>query len=232
MPRKIDSKTRATKKKNKKRQGRLPLPAGLVRDVVTTEGDDHLQINYWLFASEKVALGHYPHEICELAKVHFKLEKAPSRQTMHNWLDRAMKLKLDMISANLEQRRVLALDKIALLLRKWLPIATADQFTIQRTKKEDGETVTYLDEDAYDEQIKAGNLCAKLIMQQAELEGLLKDVKPGDSKGSKDWQQFVTDAVLNSIVHPRTEPKVIEATEIERVTLTLEAGDRAIEALK
>ena len=216
-----------------KRKGQHLVPTTALERKITEKQEDHLQISYWFFASKQVALGYHVHEICVLAQKEFNLPKVPHTSTVSAWIDKAMNLKIELMSVNLEKRRVLALDRLHLLLRKWLPIATQSSMIIQRTKKEDGETVSYFDEDAYDEQIKAGNLCAKLILQEAQLEGLLKDVDVKGGENSKGWQAFISDAILNRIQHPEQVlqgPKTIEGKEV--VTLELTSGSDEIDQMK
>jgi len=115
---------------------------------------------------------HYTHEeIAEQVGKRFECDP-PARNTVTEWLAKYHEAADEDCVAYRNQKRQKQGWIIERLLKRWLPVALAENFALNRWRVVNGESVQVLDENAYDEQIKAAAIVIKLLEREAKLWGL------------------------------------------------------------
>lgn len=173
-------------------------------------------------ATELRSLGYTYETIAKKVAEKFSLVPVPSTVSAYNWVKRGFAFRAMTLAERQEDVIKDGLANLDKQLERWSPTAAGKKLCILRKKIVDGVEIDVLDEDAYDEQIKAANLVAKLIALKGTLVGAGKVAK--EESETLDASKMLNLVMnVNQYIHIKgaPEPKTIE---IEGERLELESG--------
>lgn len=113
-------------------------------------------------------------DIAKELKEKYNLPILPTHGTVANWLRKCWTFKTDNVANYEEQLKNELYAQQQEILQRWLPVALGEDIQILRTKVVNGNTVTYMDEDAIPEQLKAAELILKTHGQICKTMGVDK----------------------------------------------------------
>lgn len=238
MPKKVIGRKRS-------RKGRPPKPGTLpnIKDFIIPEPEKivepdgkppeingtvetlHEKVRYALH----LASCNYTHaEIADMVGERFQCEP-PARNTVTEWLGKYHEAAdADCVEYRNDKRQQQG-RIVDSLLKRWLPVAMAPNFALNRFRVVDGHQVMILDENAYDEQSKAAAIVIKLLERNARLWNL--DLTK-ESDNSKNVTAETINFYINQQVAASLAPKggaIDVDSEVER--LELHAGEGDIDSL-
>lgn len=119
-------------------------------------------------ASELRAYCYDVQEICQIIGREFECDP-PEPPTVYGWFNKYHHAADADIINNLNERRQQVDRMITALLKRWMPVAAAEKLMINRWQTMDGMKVPVLDENAYDEQLKASAIVLKAMERLCKL---------------------------------------------------------------
>lgn len=171
----------------------------------------------------------YTHaEIADMVGERFQCDP-PARNTVTEWISKYHEAAdTDCVEYRNDKRQQQG-RIVDALLKRWLPVAMAENFALMRFRVVDGEQVQVLDENAYDEQSKAAAIVIKLLERNARLWNLdlTKEDAQGNNVTAETINFYINQQVAASLA-PRGAALDIEAT-VE--VLELHAGEGDIDSL-
>lgn len=145
------------------------------------------------------AMHYYYHEIATIIGREFKIDPPPHLDTIRRWIKQAQEAYLNDIKIFRQQETHHNLASIDSLLRRWMPVATAENLEVMRKARQDGVVIPILDENAYDEQLKATNVCINLLAKRAELLGLNNAAALTDQTSDGDLRAFIASLAARQV---------------------------------
>lgn len=123
-------------------------------------------------AHELKARGMYLWEVGEQLQSEFHLASPVSEATVCRWFQEAHEDYLADIKGFRRRAAIETLQSIDAVLRKWLPLATMNNLPLARFVNLGGIRVPVMDENAFEEQIKASAICLRAFRERAVILGL------------------------------------------------------------
>lgn len=154
----------------------------------------------------------------------YNLERVPSPMTISRWLRHGNDQQDEAITELQVQIRLERFSQIEAIIDKWLPIATAERFTVQKWKTVEGEPQPFFDENALDYQLEATDRVIKAMAREGKMLALDLD-QTKDSAGVPMTLQQVQLLILDRISQG-TQQKAAGG-----IVLELEAGVPDMEEL-
>lgn len=207
-----------------KKIGQLKKPPAItrkdhVKDAPEIVGSEERMSDAILFVWSKRRQGYSYESIAKLCTHEpLSLSKEPSLSTIANWITKGRQIVNEMLKEEVEAERETMKAWVGQLVEKFLPLAIEDSLAVNRKQMIDGEWTTVLDENAFEEQHKAGGLVIKAVKQMAALYGFDKP-KEGDKFN-------LTNIHLQMIqnINRNMNPESTKVVELHGVTLELTTG--------
>lgn len=154
------------------------------------------------------------------------MERVPAVSTVAYWLDAAYRATDEDIKKLQWQWRMDSFMHLERMKKKFMTLALTDDLEIQRwVRSKDGEMQPTIDENAIAEQLKATEVCVKIMARQARLFGLDLETAHKEGEGFDDlqgMQVWIIQQVNQMVGAPNGSP-IIESNE-SGITLELTSG--------
>lgn len=194
------------------------------KDKPATIGHDERLQAYIKRAMELKILDYTHFEIANKMWEEFQMERIPSISTVHGWLEKGYQKTDDDIKKMQWTWRMQQMERLERLVAKWMPLALADELSIQRwIRTKEGPQPT-IDENAIGEQLKASELLVKILAREGRLFGFDVESAEKTGEGIGDLQSMQVWIINHISKMAQSVPGKVIDQDPDRPVLELASG--------